>query len=115
MGLTYSKMKYVNDIIDKHQKLHKAIKNNNLKSNFVVFSLPISFDYPRQSKSYLEQIISAIDKELTCTKYNELYITSLEMKICSNGSVITNNLDFFIHGDGKNAGIRILETNYNNT
>ena len=112
MGLTNSTEKdRIENVINKHQKLKNLIKNNNLESNFVVFNIPIKFDYPRQTKSYSEQICSASAEELNNTKSNELIIPSLHMKICGDGTVIKNSLDV---DDRKNCGLRTLSWTYNN-
>lgn len=83
----------IKETIDKHQELHKQIENNNLKKNLVVFNIPITFDYYRQSKSYINQITTVSSDELNNTIYNELYLSELGIIITNSGvKIIKNNM-----------------------
>lgn len=80
-------------ILDRHTKLNKQIADNNLKSNFIIFDIPIRFEYCGQTKSYLEQLEESTDEELNNTTYNVLYIPSLNIKITANEVKNVNEFD----------------------
>ncbi len=54
----------IKETINKHKELNKQIKNNKLSKNLLVFNIPITFEYPRQYKGYIEQITNASKEEL---------------------------------------------------
>lgn len=80
------------ETIDKHQKLHKQIKNGKIDNNLLIFNIPTKKN--EGQISYSEKILSASEEELNDTTYNELYIssfgikiTNFEVKFIKNGSI----------------------------
>lgn len=100
--------RHIKETIDKHQELHKNIKNNELSKNLIIFNIPITFDYYRQTKSYFDQISRASEDELANTTYNELYLSSLGIKI-TNSDVELISLEN-LTGWASNDNIEILQT-----
>jgi hypothetical protein len=81
----------IKETINKHQELHEQIKNNKLSKNLLIFNIPITFDYARQTKSYIEQITNSSEEELNNTTFNELYLAELGIKITNNEVTFIKN------------------------
>lgn len=78
----------IKETFDKHQELYEKILNNNLNENLIIFNIPITFDYYRQTKSYMDQIANASEDELANTTYNELYLLSEGIKITDSDVIL---------------------------
>jgi hypothetical protein len=78
----------IKETVDKHQELYEKILNNNLNENLIIFNIPITFDYYRQTKSYMDQIANASEDELANTTYNELYLLSEGIKITDSDVIL---------------------------
>ena len=72
----------VKETINKHQELDKQIKSGKINGNLLIFNIPIKKD--GGYVTYPELILSASEEELNDTTYNELYISSLGIKITNS-------------------------------
>jgi hypothetical protein len=101
---------YIKETIDKHQELDKQIKNNELRQNLIIFNIPITFEHYRQSKSYYDQISMASEEELANTTYNELYLSSLGIKITNSDVILIDKENLCGWTSNYKDNIRILQT-----
>lgn len=69
-----------NALRDKHKDLTTKLKNNE-KPNFIVFYIPLKFEYARQIKMQHESYYTASEEELNDTSYNTLYLSELNLQI----------------------------------
>lgn len=75
----------ITQILNKHKKLSEKESDSNYPDvDLLFFNMPITFEYPRQHKSYIEQISQSTDNELSNTKYNELYLHKYKVIITHN-------------------------------
>lgn len=80
----------ITQILNKHKKLEEK-SNSSLDVDLIFFNIPITFQYHRQSKSYMQQISQATNNELANTDFNELYLHKHNIIIKSDQIILLSD------------------------
>ena len=82
----------ITQILNKHKKLaEKENSNSSLDVDLIFFNIPITLEYYRQTKTYIEQISKSTNDVLTNTNFNELYLHKHNIIIKSDDIIKINN------------------------
>lgn len=114
MGISQSKDSLTTDNSStNHQEKHKHLDDmlnseDEIECSIVFFNPPITFEYPRQVKGYLNELDGRSDDDLSNPIYNEIFISSLGLKITEENVYTENNLGCTIktHIDDKYTACR---------